>query len=43
MNNDLAVYLVDYNYSIRDEDGNIIHYVIKVKFSTSTISILNSR
>ena len=43
VNNDLALYLVDYNSAIRDENNNIYDYGIKVKFSTSTISILNSR
>lgn len=43
VNNDLALYLVDYNSAIRDENNNIYDYGIKVKFSTSTISILKSR
>ena len=43
VNNDLALYLVDYNSAIRDEAGNIFDYGIKVKIPTSTISILNSR
>lgn len=42
VNNDLALYLVDYNSAIRDEAGNIFDYGIKVKIPTSTISILNS-
>ena len=43
VNNDLALYLVDYNSAIRDENNNIYDYGIKVKIPTSTISILNSR
>lgn len=42
VNNDLALYLVDYNSAIRDEAGNIFDYGIKVKIPTSTISVLNS-